>query len=499
MRQFKIFAFLILQFSTIYGQVYIKGKVKGENINSIKIYTPILNLYNLNNEAGCINVKIDSTQSFAQKITTTQNYGFLTLKISNRNIYIVFENKDSIDIAIDLTDMKDYQNWLQFKGSNANGHLLLNKYLITPFLNFAEIDDYFSNFSKYKNVSPLSFLDLDLKRKTKFLDSLYQQKLISQVYQDLAKVTIKNILSNEFLKPFLRSSKFQSNYTKKEINKIIDSIHNLTPLDTKTLVAYIGRVYYESFLLQKEKVKKNYLTISDIKDSTIVFNDVKYNISNSFVPYLFIDDNVQQEYIWGTMLHGIANMFADAQKKGDIDYFKAKYPNSIFLPEVVRSFDEINNLTPNNFNNKNIILDTILKFNSFKDIIAFIKPENLVYIDLWATWCIPCKQEFRYYQDLDSFFFNKQIKKVFISLDNRKMMNTWIRNVYLYKLSGLNIIANDELTDEILRKVYNSKTYSVPRYLVLNRNGEIVNTDFSRPSDPSIKFDLEQVLKLIKD
>ena len=478
------------------GQIWIKGKIIGANVNNLKIFTPILGFYNLNNDASSINIKLDSTQSFSQRISLKNKYGFLTLNILNRNIYMLYEKKDTIDVTIDLTDLSNYKNWYHFKGSNAIGQLLLNQYFTSPILNYENIYSFTSSFSKRTSRSSISFIKGEINLKSKFIDSLYNEKLVSKTFHDLAKKNIANTLSDEFLKSFLRPSKFQSIYSKIEINKIIDSIHSNNPIDSNTLVAYLGDIYYQSFFLQKEKVKKNYLTIYNLTDSVVVFNKKKFTISNGFVPFLYITAKVKQEYIWGNSLTDIGNIIPDRLQKDDIMYFKAHFPNSIFLHQIENTFDQYNNKQVHT--SKGITIDTISNFKSLADLANFITPENYIWVDLWATWCSPCKQEFKSNQKLDSFFIKSKIKKLYISFDNKMSADTWIKNIYAFQLNGLNIIANESLLKEILNKIYNNSiSYSIPRYFILDKNGEVINNDFLRPTNPSMQFELESLLSRI--
>lgn len=161
-----LFAFFLLLSFSVVSQVVITGNVFGKKVTTLKIFTPIYGFYNLNNEASCINVQLDSNQSFNQKINLTKECGFITIKISNRNIYLIVEKNDTINIVMDLIKLQNNDNWLQFRGHNSIGHLLFNHYFSSPILNFKAIYDYNASFSISKSINPISFIESEINKKS---------------------------------------------------------------------------------------------------------------------------------------------------------------------------------------------------------------------------------------------------------------------------------------------------------------------------------------------
>ncbi|MEO6630307.1 MAG: thioredoxin-like domain-containing protein, partial [Mucilaginibacter sp.] len=109
-----------------------------------------------------------------------------------------------------------------------------------------------------------------------------------------------------------------------------------------------------------------------------------------------------------------------------------------------------------------------------------------VYIDLWATWCIPCRAEFGYYKSLMPMMKQKNIQPVFISIDAPAAKSSWKKLVLMNNLEGSHILANRKLKADIEKLVYKKGQISVPRYLMINRRGQVVNWDAPRPSDAGL-------------
>ena len=109
---------------------------------------------------------------------------------------------------------------------------------------------------------------------------------------------------------------------------------------------------------------------------------------------------------------------------------------------------------------------------------------KLVLIDLWATWCGPCKAEEPHWEKLNEQFKGKDIAFVGISVDQDK--KAWDKYVPEKNLKGIQLHAgpgND------LSAAY--KVTGIPRYMLIDKKGNIITTDSPRPSDPKLKSLIE--------
>ncbi len=107
-----------------------------------------------------------------------------------------------------------------------------------------------------------------------------------------------------------------------------------------------------------------------------------------------------------------------------------------------------------------------------------------VYIDVWATWCGPCRGELPYLKKLEKQFEGKNIHFVSISLDARK--KDWIQMVEKEQLGGIQLWGGPEA---LIVRDYNIT--GIPRFILLDREGKVIDSNMSRPSD-------EATLKTLK-
>lgn len=102
---------------------------------------------------------------------------------------------------------------------------------------------------------------------------------------------------------------------------------------------------------------------------------------------------------------------------------------------------------------------------------------NYVYIDVWATWCGPCCQEIPSLQKLEEKMHGKKITFVSISWDRKR--NDWVKMLEEKKLGGIQLHFGG---DEAFFKEYGVEF--IPRFILLDKKGKVVNAYMTRPSDP---------------
>ncbi len=100
-----------------------------------------------------------------------------------------------------------------------------------------------------------------------------------------------------------------------------------------------------------------------------------------------------------------------------------------------------------------------------------------VYVDIWATWCGPCRRELPHLEKLQEKYADKDIVFLSVSIDEDK--NAWIKMVQEKQMKGIQLIAVQGWESDIC-KSYGIK--SIPRFLLIGQNGEIIYSKAERPS-----------------
>lgn len=99
-----------------------------------------------------------------------------------------------------------------------------------------------------------------------------------------------------------------------------------------------------------------------------------------------------------------------------------------------------------------------------------------VYIDVWATWCGPCRGEIPHLQKLEHKYADKNIHFVSISCDQDK--GAWEKMVKEDKLGGIQLHNGGD--HEFMNTFMIT---GIPRFILLDKEGKILNANMTRPSN----------------
>ncbi|WP_163411349.1 TlpA family protein disulfide reductase [Flavobacterium ajazii] len=130
------------------------------------------------------------------------------------------------------------------------------------------------------------------------------------------------------------------------------------------------------------------------------------------------------------------------------------------------------------------INDKPVSFSDFKG--------KFVYIDLWATWCGPCKAEIPHMKKIEEDYHGKNIVFVSLSLDKAKDAQKWKDFVTKEQLKGIQLMADKDFGSDVAK---NYDVHSIPRFLLFDTKGNIINADALRPSNPELRVQLDKLLK----
>ncbi len=108
---------------------------------------------------------------------------------------------------------------------------------------------------------------------------------------------------------------------------------------------------------------------------------------------------------------------------------------------------------------------------------------KVVYMDFWATWCGPCKQQLPHSKVLKQQLEGKDIVFLYVSTDTAE--DRWKKMVADEQLPGVHVIAG---SSGIAGK-YN--VTGIPKYFLIGKDGKIISSHARRPSDKRTKEMLE--------
>ncbi|MEM9824928.1 MAG: TlpA disulfide reductase family protein, partial [Bacteroidota bacterium] len=113
-----------------------------------------------------------------------------------------------------------------------------------------------------------------------------------------------------------------------------------------------------------------------------------------------------------------------------------------------------------------------------------------VYIDMWATWCGPCMRDLPHLEELQEKYKNdSNVAFVSISIDNDK--DAWRKMVTEKQMKGFQLIADQAWQSQICADY---GVNGIPRFVLIDREGNLINKNAPRPSSDELKAILNNLL-----
>ncbi|WP_130735709.1 TlpA disulfide reductase family protein [Flavobacterium sp. J27] len=297
-----------------------------------------------------------------------------------------------------------------------------------------------------------------LKKYSKDLKDIYNQKKISKEYFD-----IYNEDYNYILKKIEENENSDNSILLQDINLSL-------PFNRLLVIEHFNKIFPP--VLIKEKFGSHF---DDKKqfDNVLMSKEISEK-NKAFLLYHYFNDLLQYSNV------SDINEYFEKLKKSSlgenlIEELEGKY--LINLAELKKNTDEVILINPKKIKSK---LETFINENKGK----------VIYVDFWASWCAPCRELMPSSHQLQQYYKNKNVKFLYLSIDRN--FDAWQK-----------AMQNEELPykDSYLCVNYPEANFyrdlqlkSIPRYLIYNKKGELINSNAPSPDSKEIRIELNKYL-----
>ncbi len=123
---------------------------------------------------------------------------------------------------------------------------------------------------------------------------------------------------------------------------------------------------------------------------------------------------------------------------------------------------------------------------TFEDVLEEYKGK-VIYVDFWGTWCGPCRGEMPSSQKLHSQFEGKDVVFLYIAFERGQTREaneaSWKNGISKLDIKGVHFLPEPEANQEVSQ---NYQINGIPRYMLVDKTGKVVNPDAPRPSSGQV-------------
>jgi thiol-disulfide isomerase/thioredoxin len=468
------------------NKIVIEGKIIGESIKNIEYTVPVNDIFN-----GLMtdSIKPDTSGKF-RIVIPLENPGFIILRplYKTNPIYktqgiIIAEPGNIYNIAFNSTKESDS---FYVTGYNEEALNQYNKLPNPILLNESQGTVHFMRDSVASSIREK--IASQKEKEIAIFKELFDKEKISENFFKLVQTdrncyysTITAMIVENKYSISSRNVNVKFSKEQRQLYKYSDDMKEL---------------WQESFL-QAEPFQKD-LTVSpwwwSYSQRLICFkvymnNDINPSeleeLGRKDLAHTFLIDNGAKKYLPAEIIESyfandiyrscfLFREFQDYELITLYDQFVSEYPNSAYTryltPWINQYKDYQKTVSETKISEKIKFIDNYRNINNLKDCLSDFKDKK-VYVDVWATWCAPCRMEFAKAEKLRKILSSKNIEILYISIDEDRHEKNWKDLIKYYNLEGYHIRANSALCED-LKKIQNpEKSLYVPWHIMFDEKG----------------------------
>ncbi|SEQ40355.1 Thiol-disulfide isomerase or thioredoxin [Hyunsoonleella jejuensis] len=417
----------------------------------------------ITNKNGVVTIN-SFDRTFSEPLDVAADGSFTDTLSTDKNSYVIFDGTNPVFIYVEPGynvnvnyDAKDFENTITFSGEGA----VVNSYLL----------------AKNKNEKALlgnrydAYLLDEADFKAKFQTIKKSSDSLLNTFENIPddfKALEKRDLNYNYLARLSEYERYHQYVTKNQSFKASDDfLKELEGLDYLNEDDYFFSENYKVLVTSHFREEADKLAKQDSIEIDIAFLKTLSDIPN--------------EKLKNNLLFVFANNSMSYTK--DIDAFYTLY-------------------SENSTNEKNNAIikkryDKLAGLSKGKPSPEFVDYRNhaggttsleelkgkYVYIDVWATWCGPCIKEIPSLKKVEEDYHDKNIQFVSVSIDKEKDFEKWKNMVNEKELGGIQLFADNDWSSKFVKDY---EIQGIPRFILIDPEGNIVDANAPRPSNPAL-------------
>lgn len=332
-------------------------------------------------------------------------------------------------------------------------------------------------------------------------EQLYAQHKLSKPFYTYAKSCIKNyyatVLATTLTMPVMHAvfHKDSVGYDAAKLKQLDEhwrEVLNLSDItdpasmatDTYNEYFYFYNVFYLSYLSYQMKGNK---IVKGTDNENLKYDNIARHFTKEPLREYLLASSLKTLLIEDRFQKYIPDLYVE---------FTNKYPRSRYIKYLADGVEKVKTFyvaSKTEFTAGQRFVSNQDSIQSVDELLSGFKGKTL-YIDLWATWCGPCKAEFAFKKELEPFLKSKGVDVLYVSLDRTGAEEKWKNMIKYYNLDGYHIMVSEKLAKDIYKVFSNGKGISIPHYAIC-KDGKIVLADAKAPSDKEVLYkQIESVL-----
>ena len=320
-------------------------------------------------------------------------------------------------------------------------------------------------------------------------EQLYKQHKMNKPFYAYAKSLINNyygsVLASTLIEPIRMAvyNKDSAGYNASALRKLDDQVQEALKMINIAEEATFMTDTYQEYLYFYQYMYLGY-HLPQMKGKPFV-----KGTDNGEAIFIRLEENITREpareyvlalYIKSMLIENRFQIYiTDLYKEFVGQYSRSRYIQSLADGiDKVKTFDVLakKELTP-----EQRLIPNYDSIVSIEELLSKFK-DKVIYIDLWATWCGPCKEQFAFKKEIDPIFKSKGVEVLYISLDRGNEKQKWVNMIKYYNLEGYHVLASEKLANDIYKTFGQHMSLMIP-YYVICKDGKVMLKDAKRPQD----------------